>query len=101
MFGFGWVRTHLGVVFGCAFGLCWVFGWISRTMDEISKSGQFRGPMPRRKDPRQRRRSTPRRGQDGGLDKSRVRRGMATVHGMEIFVFCFVLLFYYSKDLSI
>ena len=29
MFGFGCVRTHLGVVFSEAFGLLWVFGWIS------------------------------------------------------------------------
>ena len=27
MFGFGWVRTHLGVVFGDAFGLLWGF-WL-------------------------------------------------------------------------
>ena len=44
----------------------------------------------------------------GGLDKPRVHRsvevllrGVATVHNMEIFVFCFVLLFHYSEDLSI
>ena len=30
MFGFGEVRTHLGVVFGEAFGLFWSFGLISR-----------------------------------------------------------------------
>ena len=90
-------------------------------MDEISKSGQFQGSTPHRRDPRQRRRSTPRRGQEGGLDKPRVcrgiaelrcgeglhpsvavlRHGVATVHCMEIFVFCFVLLFCYSEDLSI
>ena len=43
MFGFGWVRTHLGVVFSEAFGLLWVFGWISEKNDEISKSGQISG----------------------------------------------------------
>ena len=37
MFGFGWVRTHLGVVFGDAFGVFKVFGWISRKMGEMSK----------------------------------------------------------------
>ena len=30
-----------------------------------------------------------------------LRRGLATIHSMETFVFCFVLLFRYSKDLSI
>ena len=30
-----------------------VFGWISGKIDEISKSGQFRGPTPRRRDPMQ------------------------------------------------
>ena len=28
-----------------------VFGWISGYKDENNKSGQFRGPMPRRRDP--------------------------------------------------
>ena len=32
-----------------------VFGWISGKRDEISKSGQFRGPTPRRRDPMQQR----------------------------------------------
>ena len=62
MFGFGWVRTHLGVVFGVAFDYFGVFGWISGNRDEISKSKKFRGPTPRRRDPTQQRRSTPRRG---------------------------------------
>ena len=39
-----------------------VFGWISRKGDKISKSGKFRGPTPRRRDPTQQRRSTPLRG---------------------------------------
>ena len=43
MFGFGWVRTHLGVVFDDAFGLFWVFVWISGKRDEICKSGQILG----------------------------------------------------------
>ena len=37
MLGFGWVRTHLGVVFGDACGLFWGFYWISRKKDEINK----------------------------------------------------------------
>ena len=56
-----------------------VFGWISGKRDEISKSGQFRGPTPRRRDPTKQRKSTPRRGMstlrhglEGGLDKPRV-----------------------------
>ena len=39
-----------------------VFSWISGKMDEISKSRKFRGPMPRRRNPTQQRRSTPRGG---------------------------------------
>ena len=37
MFGFGWVRTHLGVVFGEAFRLFWSFGLISGKRDKIYK----------------------------------------------------------------
>ena len=98
-----WVMNHLRIVFGDAFGLFWgFFCWIYGKRDEISKSGQFRGPTPQRRDPMQR------RGREGGLDKPRVRRGIeklrhsvATVHSMKIFVFCFVLFFHYSEDLSI
>ena len=88
--------NHLVVVFCDAFGLFWVFGWISRKMDEISKSGQFRGPTPRSRDPMQQ------CGRERGLDKPRVcrgvaklcpgeglRYGVATAHNMKIFVFCF------------
>ena len=91
-----WVMNHLGVVFDDAFGLFWVFGWISGKIDEISKSGQFRGPTPRRKDP------TQWCGREGGLEKPWVRRGeglhrnvavlrrsVATIHSMKIL--CFVL----------
>ena len=53
------------------------FCWISGKMDEIRKFRQFRGPTPRRKDSTQQRKSTPRRGLEGGLDKPRVRRGIA------------------------
>ena len=52
MFGFGWVRTHLGdVFFWRVYEFSFDFGWISGKMDEISKSGQFRGPTPWRRDP--------------------------------------------------
>ena len=60
------------------------FGWISRNRDGISKSRQFQGPTPQRRDPMQQRKSTPRggmstplHGREGGLDKPRVRRGVA------------------------
>ena len=42
-----WVMNHLGVVFDDAFGLFWVFGWISKKRDEISQSGQFLGVLRR------------------------------------------------------
>ena len=94
MFGFGWVRTHLGVVFGDAFG---VFCWISGKRDEISKIWANFGVLRR----------------DVGIPCSNVgpRQGIAcprsgvaerrlfatlrrsTVHSIEIFVFCFVLFF--------
>ena len=94
------------------------FGWISGKRDEISKSRQFRGPTPRRKDSSQQRKSmprrgmsTPRHGQKGGLDKPRIHRGVAKLrcgeglrHSIALFTdmcFCHVLLFRYSKDLSI
>ena len=60
MFGFGWVRTHLGDVFLESIRVfILIFGWISGKMDEISKSGV---PTLRRMDPTQQHRSTPRRG---------------------------------------
>ena len=81
-------------------------------MDEISKSEQFRGPTLRRRDPTQQHKSTPRRGMstprrglEGGLDKPRVRRGVAKLRrGVALFTdmcFCHVFLFRYSDDLSI
>ena len=84
------------------------FGWISEKVDEFNKSRQFRGPMPRRKDPTPRRRvptqqckSTPQRDLEGGLDKPRVCRGVAmprqrttpqrsTVH-RHVFLSCFAI----------
>ena len=88
-----------------------VFGWISGKRDEISKSGQFWGPTPRRRDPTQQRKSMPRRGREGGLDNPWVCRGVARVHrgvaklhsSVALFTdMCFyhVLLFRYSEDLS-
>ena len=56
-----------------------VFGIISGKRDEIIKSRQFRGPTPRRRDPTQQRKSMPKRGREGGLDKPRVLRGVARV----------------------
>ena len=94
------------------------FGWINRKMDEISKSGQFRGPTLWRRDPTQQRKSTPRRGSEGRLDKPQVCQGVANLsrgeglsrsaavlrRGVALFTdmcFCHVLLFRYSEDLSI
>ena len=90
MFGFGWVRTHLGVVFYDAFVVFEVFGWISGKMDEMSKtlasSRVLRHGVvtlhsnvgPRQGVACPRRRATPRR---------------STVHSMENFcvVFCFAI----------
>ena len=63
MFGFDWVRTHLGVVFGDAFGLFlgfWLYFWKNgRNQQNL---GNFWGPTPRRRDPTQQHRSTLRRG---------------------------------------
>ena len=108
MFGFGEVRTHLGVVFNDAFGLFEVFGWISEKMDEIRKIWAISGVLHRgvgtlcsSLGPRQgvacpRRNVAKRRlGQASGTPQQ------STVHSMEIVVFCFVLFFRYSEDLSI
>ena len=94
-------------------------------MTKSANLGNFRGPTPRYRDPTQQRKSmpkrgmsTPRRGQEGGLDKPRVHRGVAKLRhgeglrrnvavlrrGVALFIdmcFCHVLLFHYSKDLSI
>ena len=75
----------------------WVFGWIYGERDEISKFGKFRGPTLRgrgptlrHRDPTQQRKSTPRHGmstsrssREGGLDKPRVRRGVAKLRRVE------------------
>ena len=52
MFGFGWVRTHLRVVFREAFGLFWSFGLISGKNGRNKQNlGKIRGPTPRPRDP--------------------------------------------------
>ena len=52
MFGFGWVRTHLGVVFGDAFGLFWGF-WLDlwKCGQNEKNLGNFGSPTLRRRDP--------------------------------------------------
>ena len=123
MFGFGWVRTHLGDVF---FGeytsfLLILVGFMEKWM-KLANMGKFWGPTSRCRDPTQQRRSTLRRGmstlrcgRDGGLDKPRVRRGVAKLHcgeglcrslrcGVVLFTdmcFCHVFLFCYYEDLLI
>ena len=39
MFGFGWVRTHLGVVFNDVFGLFWIF--LVRFLEKGTKSANL------------------------------------------------------------
>ena len=52
MFGFGWIRTHLGVVFGEAFGLFWSFGLISgKNGRDKQNLGKIRGLTSRRREP--------------------------------------------------
>ena len=88
MFGFGWVKTHLRVVFGDAFGL--VLGLLVGFLEKwikIAKFGQVQGPTQRRRYPTQRRRSTLRRrvptqqhGREGelvGLGLTAVKRNYA------------------------
>ena len=48
MFGFGWVRTDLGVVLNDSFGLFFRF---LEKWTKSAKSGQIRGPTPRRREP--------------------------------------------------
>ena len=50
MFGFGWVRTHLRVVFGNAFRLFWGF-WLDLWKNGRNQQnfGNFRGLTPWRK----------------------------------------------------
>ena len=46
MFGFGWVKTHLGFVFGDVFGFFWGF-WLDFWKNELNQQnlGNFGGPM--------------------------------------------------------
>ena len=52
MFGFGWVRTYLGVVFGNVFGLFWGF-WLDFLKNGLNQQnlGNFEGPRLRCRDP--------------------------------------------------
>ena len=43
MFGFGWVRTHLGVVFGDVFGLFWFLVEFMEKWKKAVKSEQISG----------------------------------------------------------
>ena len=54
MFGVGWVRTQLGVVFGDAFGLIEGF-WLDFWKNGINYQnlGKLRGPTLRHRDPTQ------------------------------------------------
>ena len=75
-------------------------------MEEMVKNlDNIGGPSLQRRDPSQQRSAaSPRRGRVGRMTWPRVRcgeDGEATVHNMKNVVFCFVLLFRYSKDLSI
>ena len=52
MFGFGWVRTHLGDVFFWRIYefLLFLVGFLEKGM-KLTKPGNFQGPTPRRRDP--------------------------------------------------
>ena len=63
MFGFGEVRTHLGVVFSDTFGLFegfWLDLW--KNGQNQQNLGNFRGPTQQCREPTQQRRSKIRRG---------------------------------------
>ena len=52
MFGFAWVRTHLGVILNDALGVFKSFGLISKKNEEIIKNlGKIGGPSPQQRDP--------------------------------------------------
>ena len=116
MFGFGWVRTHLGDFF-FFFGeytsfLLILVGFLEK-WTKSTNLGNFevlRHGVERK--------STSRRGREGGLDKPRVHRGVAKLRhneglrlnvavlrrGVALFTdmcFCYVLLFRYFEDLSL
>ena len=71
----------------------------------VKNLGKIEGPSLQRRDPSpQRSAASLRRGRVGRMTRPRVRcgeAGEATIHSMKNVVFCFVLLFRYSKDLSI
>ena len=121
MFGFGWVRTHLGVVFSDAFELLWGFWldlWKKGRNQQIwenfgvlcsgvgiphSSVGPLQGVACPRRSMAEKEvwtaSGTSRRSKATPRQRSTPQR--STVHNMEIFVFCFVLLFRYFEDLSI
>ena len=45
MFYFGWVRTHLRVVFGDVFGLFWVLSWISEKRNKNHQNLEICGVL--------------------------------------------------------
>ena len=52
MFGYAWVRTHLGVILSDALGVFKSFGLIYEKMEEMIKNlGKIGGPSSRRRDP--------------------------------------------------
>ena len=63
MFGSSEVRTHLGVVFSDTFGLFEGF-WLDFWKNGLNQQnlGNFGGPTPRYRDPKQQCRSMPKRG---------------------------------------
>ena len=68
-----------------------VFGWIFGKMDEISKSGKFQGPTPRRRDPTHWLRG--RLGQasvTSRRSKATLRHSYCSQHGNFCVLFCFV-----------
>ena len=54
MFGFGWVRTHLGdFFFGEYMSFLWILvGFLEKGTKSVNL-GNFQGPMPLRRDPTQ------------------------------------------------
>ena len=68
-----WVMNHWELFSAMLLNYFGFFGLIYGKRDEIIKSGKFRGPTPWRRDPTQQRKSMPKHGREGGLDKPWVR----------------------------
>ena len=76
MFGFAWVRTHLGVILSDALGVFKSFGLIFVKREEMIKNlGKIGGPSRRQRDPPPQRRASPRQGRVGRMAPPRVRYG--------------------------